>query len=90
LIASGGTVRSSAWGAVLREIGPRAWFYAYLVGLFLGCVDRETGSILRYPYGEPLMDHPEGTRMAWMLMAEAYIEKVMHERQEISARVKGR
>jgi hypothetical protein len=45
-------------------------------------VDREHGSILRFPYGDPLMDHPEGTRVAWLLMQEAYVEKVMRERQE--------
>jgi len=44
-------------------------------------VDREHGTIVRLPYGEPLMYHPDSTRRAWMIMQQSLIEKIMDDRK---------
>lgn len=63
------------------EYGSRAYFFAHLVNLFLTTVDREYGTIIMLPYGEPLMEHPESTRTAWLIMQDVLLQKIVADRK---------
>jgi hypothetical protein len=86
----GGKVKSSGFKTYEREYGRRVYFYIYLADLFLACIDRERGTIIHWPFPGSLLDQPESTRQAWMIMQGVYFEKIQEDMEAQTAKLKRR
>jgi len=75
---AGGTQRSSGWRTIEADVGSkaRARFLAYLTDIFLTTIDRERGTIIHLPYPGSILEQPDSTRTAWMIMQNSYFAKL--------------
>jgi hypothetical protein len=55
-----------------------------LAELFLGEIDRERGTIMRWPFPGTVLDQPAGIRAAYMIMQEVYFRKIKADMDRLS------
>lgn len=87
---NGGSTKTPAFREIVREYGKKAYYYAYCVDIILGDLDRETGTLQRWPFGGCSLEQPAGTREAWMIMQGVYFRKIQRDREKQMQKGKGR